>query len=325
MEPGRSSGRKVKFLDSDNYPFTSYRLHPPLALLALQNNIVHRDVKSANILLSHSGHLLLADFGLARPLDVQNQNREYTDKVVTRWYRPPELLLGSSKYGPAVDMWGVGCVIAELYSHRPVMPGNSELDQYTKVFEFCGSFTDDNYPGWQLLPEVESLKAQGIDFAKPFRHRAVKSKMVDYYKADRGGADLVDKLLLLNPKKRWSAQQALGHDWFYSNPRPARVGEIPRYMDSHEMDIRGGGFEVVRRPPEEKERERRGWDSYVPGGSAGADRDRGRESRDRDRDRDGQRDPERPWGVVENRDRSRDRRRSRSRSPRRRSSRSPRR
>ncbi|KAI9029414.1 Serine/threonine-protein kinase bur1 [Hyaloraphidium curvatum] len=301
-----------------------------------RNLVVHRDVKSANILISDSGLLKVADFGLARPLDT-DPNREYTAQVVTRWYRPPELLLGSPKYGPAVDMWGVGCVIAELFSHRPIMAGATELDQYAKVFELCGSLTDDNYPGWQQLPEVEKLKGQGVSFNKPYRPRVLRTKMVEYYHADRTAADLIDKLLLLNPRKRWTANEALDHEWFWSKPLPAEIGSVPRYMPSHEMDIRGGNFAVVRRPAEDRRptaasepaggRRGRAVDSYVPE----------RDGRDRSRERD-RHSPSRPWGTVASdgptKDRPwgtvpvgdsyvPDRDRRRSRSPRRRS-RSPR-
>ena len=87
------------------------------------NKIIHRDMKAANILITKQGILKLADFGLARAISInkQNQPNRYTNRVVTLWYRPPELLLGERNYGPAVDMWGAGCIMAEMWTRSPIM------------------------------------------------------------------------------------------------------------------------------------------------------------------------------------------------------------
>lgn len=81
-----------------------------------------RDVKTSNILVTKNGILKLADFGLARYInnDVNEENK-YTNRVVTLWYRPPELLLGERNYGPAIDIWGAGCIMAELWTRTPIM------------------------------------------------------------------------------------------------------------------------------------------------------------------------------------------------------------
>ena len=89
------------------------------------NNIIHRDLKAANILITKQGILKLADFGLARAIhsNKNGQPKKYTNKVVTLWYRPPELLLGERNYGPAVDLWGSGCIMAELWTRSPITKG----------------------------------------------------------------------------------------------------------------------------------------------------------------------------------------------------------
>ena len=98
-------------------PFKFCELRPS------SNNVLHRDMKAANILLTRRGVLKLADFGLARlfsPPDDDRSNR-YTARVVTLWYRPPELLLGERNYGPPIDMWGAGCIMTELWTRCPIM------------------------------------------------------------------------------------------------------------------------------------------------------------------------------------------------------------
>lgn len=88
--------------------------------------MIHRDIKGANILISKDGIVKLADFGLARIIYPNDKNMRYTNRVVTLWYRAPELLLGSQKYNDTVDMWSVGCVFAEMYLGRTLFPGNKE-------------------------------------------------------------------------------------------------------------------------------------------------------------------------------------------------------
>jgi cyclin-dependent kinase 12/13 len=88
--------------------------------------ILHRDIKGSNLLIDNNGILKIADFGLANFFD-PDQSVQLTSRVVTLWYRPPELLLGSSNYGVAVDMWSTGCILGELYSGRPILPGKTEV------------------------------------------------------------------------------------------------------------------------------------------------------------------------------------------------------
>jgi len=99
------------------------------------NKIIHRDMKAANILITKQGILKLADFGLARAISINKQGHpnRYTNRVVTLWYRPPELLLGERNYGPAVDMWGAGCIMAEMWTRSPIMQGNTEQHQLTLI------------------------------------------------------------------------------------------------------------------------------------------------------------------------------------------------
>uniref|UniRef100_A0A2K6U5E5 Protein kinase domain-containing protein n=1 Tax=Saimiri boliviensis boliviensis TaxID=39432 RepID=A0A2K6U5E5_SAIBB len=106
-----------------------------------QQWILHRDLKPNNLLLDENGVLKLADFGLAKSFG--SPNRAYTYQVVTRWYRAPELLFGARMYGMCVDMWAVGCILAELLLRIPFLPGDSDLDQLMRIFETLGTPTEE--------------------------------------------------------------------------------------------------------------------------------------------------------------------------------------
>ncbi|KAI1313450.1 serine/threonine protein kinase, CMGC, CDC2/CDK sub [Mortierella claussenii] len=191
--------------------------------------ILHRDMKAANLLISNNGTLKIADFGLARPFKPEGE--DYTSKVVTRWYRPPELFLGQKKYGPAVDMWGIGCVFGEMLRGRPVLQGNSDQDQVDKIFQLCGSPTEETMPGWSSLPGLEE---KGVVYQ--VNKNYPRKLMSDYEIYGIPAADLLDKLLVLDPKKRLTAFDASDHDYLWTEPLPAEIGALPVYESSHEYD-----------------------------------------------------------------------------------------
>ncbi|RMC04441.1 hypothetical protein DUI87_18883 [Hirundo rustica rustica] len=122
-----------------------------------QHWILHRDLKPNNLLLDENGVLKLADFGLAKSFG--SPNRVYTHQVVTRWYRAPELLFGARMYGVGVDMWAVGCILAELLLRVPFLPGDSDLDQLTRIFETLGTPTEEQWPGMTSLPDYVTFKS----------------------------------------------------------------------------------------------------------------------------------------------------------------------
>ncbi|KAG8485017.1 hypothetical protein CXB51_021159 [Gossypium anomalum] len=104
--------------------------------------VLHQDIKGPNLLIENNGILKIADFGLASFYDL-NRSQPFTSRVVTLWYRPPELLLGAICYGTAVDLWSTGCILAELYAGKPIMPGRTEVEQLHKIFKLCGSPSED--------------------------------------------------------------------------------------------------------------------------------------------------------------------------------------
>ncbi|VVT56141.1 uncharacterized protein SAPINGB_P004852 [Magnusiomyces paraingens] len=206
---------------------------------------LHRDIKSANILIDNWGNLRIADFGLARsyvePHPVKGSGagkgtRVYTSMVVTRWYRAPELVLGESKYTTSVDMWGVGCVFSEMFSRRPILPGTSDSDQAHCIFKLLGTPTQETMPGFDKLPGGQ------INFTY---RRTLEQKFSDL---DVPTISLLSNLLKLDPLKRITAVDALDHVFFRSDPKPCRPQDLPKYNDSHEMDARKSASEKKNRP-----------------------------------------------------------------------------
>ncbi|KAK2138801.1 hypothetical protein NP493_6831g00003 [Ridgeia piscesae] len=184
------------------------------------NKILHRDMKAANILLTKNGVLKLADFGLARAFShSKGQPNRYTNRVVTLWYRPPELLLGERNYGPSIDLWGAGCIMAEMWTRSPIMQGSTEQHQLQLISQLCGSITRDIWPGVDNLELFTKLELPAG------QKRKVKERLKLYVR-DQFALDLLDKLLALDPKQRIDADSALNHDFFWTDPMPLELGRM---------------------------------------------------------------------------------------------------
>ncbi|CAB07422.2 Protein kinase domain-containing protein [Caenorhabditis elegans] len=119
--------------------------------------IMHRDIKPENILVTSRNVVKIADFGQACFYMPKDPNQEYDVNVATRWYRAPELLFGSKKYKPDVDIWAIGCILAELVRGKPIFPGRSELEQISIIFGVLGTPNEDNWPNWRTMPDANKL------------------------------------------------------------------------------------------------------------------------------------------------------------------------
>jgi len=168
-------------------------------------NILHRDLKPSNLLLNSDCFLKVADFGLARSIGSlqEESNTVLTDYVATRWYRAPEILLGSTRYTKGVDMWSVGCIIGELLSGRPLFPGTSTMNQLDRIIDVSGK------------PTPQDIEAIRSPFASTILENLPQTNpksLADLFpKASPIALDLLKRTLEFNPEKRITAEEALKH------------------------------------------------------------------------------------------------------------------
>ncbi|GMY15063.1 cyclin-dependent kinase G-2-like isoform X2 [Fagus crenata] len=179
------------------------------------NWVLHRDLKTSNLLVSKEGELKICDLGLSRQYG--SPLKPYTQLVVTLWYRAPELLLGTKKYSTAIDMWSVGCIMAELVAKEPLFRGKNEIDQLGKIFQILGTPNEKIWPGLTKLRGVgPNLKQPYNLLRKKFPARSFTGSPV----LSDLGIDLLNKLLTYDPEKRITVEAALKHDWFREVPLP---------------------------------------------------------------------------------------------------------
>ncbi|CAN0908704.1 Probable serine/threonine-protein kinase At1g09600 [Linum grandiflorum] len=190
--------------------------------------IMHRDMKGSNLLIDSNGILKIADFGLAT-FCKSNDDQPLTSRVVTLWYRPPELLLGSTEYGVEVDLWSSGCILAELFNGKPIMPGRTEVEQIHKIFKLCGSPSDEYWKKSKLSHNTVFKPQQPYKrrFAETFKDLIPSSAMA-----------LLEVLLAVEPENRGSASSALTSEFFTTEPFPCDPSTLPTYPPSKEFDVK---------------------------------------------------------------------------------------
>ncbi|KAI0166694.1 Pkinase-domain-containing protein [Hypoxylon sp. FL1284] len=245
-----------------------------------KRGVLHRDIKAANILVSSDGVLKLADFGLARFYAKRHQV-DYTNRVITIWYRSPELLLGETRYGAAVDIWSAACVLVEIFTRHAIFPGDGgEINQLEKIYAVLGTPNKADWPGLVDMPWFELLRPgyrRPNVFSDKYRERVPAAAF-----------ELLASMFQYDPVKRPSAAEVLEHPYFTTEAPPPRQALELRDIegDWHEFESK-----ALRREKEKKEKQER--DARRAAGS----KDGG--SRDRDKKRplsthDSQRDSKRP-------------------------------
>jgi cyclin-dependent kinase 10 len=185
--------------------------------------IVHRDLKVSNLLMTDTGCVKIADFGLAKMYGVPL--RPMTPKVVTLWYRAPELLLGSKIQTTAIDMWAAGCILGELLAHRPLMPGKSEIHQVELIVDLLGTPTESIWPGLNELPALKDWKLKRQPYNN-LRHT--------FPWLSEAGIRLLNYLFMYDPTKRATATECIDSSYFRQAPHPCEpelMPSFPRYRN----------------------------------------------------------------------------------------------
>jgi mitogen-activated protein kinase 1/3 len=170
-------------------------------------NVLHRDMKPANLLVNANCDLMICDLGLARgvELDEPDDGAPLTEYVVTRWYRAPELLAGNENYSTGVDVWALGCIFAELLNGKPFFPGRDPKDQLDVIIKKIGSPAEEDLNFITSKPVRRAVLEIGSQDKVPLK--------TYFPNASDDALDLLDKMLIFNPEKRISVQQALDHDF----------------------------------------------------------------------------------------------------------------
>ncbi|KAG6768339.1 hypothetical protein POTOM_027249 [Populus tomentosa] len=197
-----------------------------------ERGILHRDIKASNLLIDKNGMLKIADFGLAN-FFIRKPKRPLTNRVVTLWYRAPELLLGSTDYGLGIDLWSAGCLLAEMFIGRSIMPGSTEVEQLHRIFKLCGSPPEDYWKIMRLPTSFRPPQPYKPSFQEAFKDFPESSLV------------LLNTLLALNPAYRGTAASALSKVTYYKKFYPQQ------FFSSSPMACELSGLPVIYKEEEE--------------------------------------------------------------------------
>eukprot|EP00405_Crypthecodinium_cohnii_P023599 CAMPEP_0206495148 /NCGR_PEP_ID=MMETSP0324_2-20121206/48265_1 /ASSEMBLY_ACC=CAM_ASM_000836 /TAXON_ID=2866 /ORGANISM="Crypthecodinium cohnii, Strain Seligo" /LENGTH=417 /DNA_ID=CAMNT_0053979167 /DNA_START=21 /DNA_END=1274 /DNA_ORIENTATION=- len=285
MESDLHAVIRANILEEIHKQYILYQLLKALKYMH-SGQMLHRDIKPSNILLNSDCQVKVCDFGLARSIVQQNdhsQNAVLTDYVATRWYRAPEILLGSTSYTKGVDLWSVGCILGELLSGKPIFPGTSTMNQLDRVMEVTGRPTQEDIEAIKSPFAATMLESLSASRPRPLN--------VMFPTASVEALDLMRLTMQFNPNNRLSSTEALRHPYVvqFHNPedefeceRPIRI-PIDDNTKLTVTDYRERLYnEVLRKKKEQRRSHRRALEAqqqaqaqgmapqqYAPPGSAG--------------------------------------------------------
>jgi len=215
METDLHAVIRANILEDIHKQFIIYQLLKAIKYMH-SAKVIHRDMKPSNLLLNSECLVKVADFGLARSVDFkdkeQGRHPVLTDYVATRWYRAPEILLGSTTYTKGVDMWSIGCILGELLGGKPMFPGTSTMNQLDRIIEVTGRPSKDDIEAIQS--EFAGTMLENLPDTEP------RSLQNMYPNASEDAIDLLQNLLAFNPDKRIGAEDSLKHPYVaqFHNP-----------------------------------------------------------------------------------------------------------
>lgn len=212
---------KTQKLSDDHIQYFIYQTLRALKTMHLAN-VLHRDLKPSNLLLNSNCDLKICDFGLARSIASSEDNFGFmTEYVATRWYRAPEIMLTFQEYTTAIDVWSVGCILAEMLVGRPLFPGRDYHNQLWLIIEVLGTPNMEDYYNIKLKRAREYIRSlpfvKKVPFANLFNSDAVNPLAID----------LLENLLVFNPAKRITVDNALNHPYLkiYHDPNDEPISE----------------------------------------------------------------------------------------------------
>ncbi len=234
METDLHAVIKAGILKKVHKQYIIYQLLKGLKFIQ-SGDIIHRDLKPSNLLINSECLVKIADFGLARSVNQKEEKDTImTEYVATRWYRAPEIVLGSNRYSKAVDMWSVGCILAELINGKALFPGKSTLNQIELILEVLGK------PSYQDIKSIDSENALSIINSINIKN---KRSFESFFKDQNPVTiDFLKKCLEFNPKKRISVEKALEHPFvaqFHDSGEEKEIGRAVLYPidDNHKLSI----------------------------------------------------------------------------------------
>ena len=223
METDLNQVIRARILEEIHIRFIVYQLLKALKYIHTAK-ILHRDIKPSNLLIDASCRVKVCDFGLCRSIADDDEHPSesllMTDYVATRWYRSPEVLMGSKKYTEGLDLWSVGCILGEMFRSRPLLSGTSTMNQLEKIFELTGNPTAKDVKSWQssfattILDNVQAKSQVKLGELCP--------------ELPKGAKHLMKSLIKLDPNKRGTAESALEHEYLADFHDPESEPSFPR-------------------------------------------------------------------------------------------------